>query len=67
MKAYRLDYIGADGHYADVREIVGKNDDAAIAIAAGQAERRPAELWERDRRVKIFPSPPRGRPRLSLV
>jgi hypothetical protein len=67
MRAYRLYYIGRDGHYADVSEIIGENDDAAIAIAANQARRRPAELWERYRRVKVFPAPPKGRPHLSLV
>jgi hypothetical protein len=67
MKAYRLYYIDRHGHYADVSEIIGENDEAAIAIAAEHAERRPAELWEQSRKVKVFTPPPKGRPRLSPV
>jgi len=60
MKLYRLYFIGSDGHFDGVHEIEVASDERAIEVAAQYANQRPAELWERDRRIKIFPTPPKG-------
>jgi hypothetical protein len=67
MKAYRLYFIGADGHFAKVEVIEAADDAAAIAAAAVLLSGSGAELWDLDRRVKVFPTPPKRRPRLSVV
>jgi len=69
MKAYRLYFIGLDGHFAKVEVIEAADDAAAIVAAAQLIGGSGAELWELDRRVKTtFSIPPkRPGPSLSLV
>jgi len=68
MKAYRLYFIGIDGHFAKVEVIEAADDAAAIVAAAQLIGGNAAELWELDRRVRTFSTrPKRPGPGLALV
>ena len=58
MKAYRLYLIGKDSHFAGVQGIDAPEDEAAIAEAAQIVDDQPMELWDRGRKVKVFPADP---------
>jgi hypothetical protein len=68
MKAYRLYFIGIDGHFAKEEVIEAAHDAVAVVAAAQLIGGSAAELWELDRWVKTFSMPPkRPGPDLSLV
>lgn len=62
MHAYRLYFVGIDGHFANV-EVIEADDDADAILAAGKhAGARPMELWDGARKVQMFPAVIPGRP-----
>jgi hypothetical protein len=61
MHAYRLYYVGLDGHFTGVEVIEADDDDAAIQAARSFAGSRPMELWDGAKKVRIFPATPPGR------
>jgi hypothetical protein len=62
MNAYRLYFVGADGHFKGVEVIEADDDDTAILAARKHAGALPMELWNADRRVETFPAVSPGRP-----
>jgi hypothetical protein len=62
MNAYRLYYVGFDGHFTGVEVIEADDDDAAIKAARTFAGSRPMELWDGAKKVMVFPAAIPGRP-----
>ena len=60
MDAYRLYFVGGDGHFAGV-EIIDADDDAAIQAARKFAGPLPMELWNLSRRLEMYPAASDGR------
>ena len=56
MHAYRLYFVGDDGHFKGVEVIEADDDDAAIKAAREFAGKLPMELWESARKVETFPA-----------
>ena len=56
MPAYRLYFLGDDGHIVRAVELDCGHDDQAIVQAKRHADGRPLELWERARKVEVFAS-----------
>jgi hypothetical protein len=63
MTAYRLYFVGIDGHFIGVEIIEADDDKAAIEIARTLAGPQPMELWCLDRRVEKFPAISSGQAR----
>ena len=61
MDAYRLYFVGGDGHFAGVEIIDAEDDDAAIQAARTFAGSLPMELWNLSRRVEMYPAASDGR------
>jgi hypothetical protein len=62
MHAYRLYFVGQDGHFTGVEVIEADDDDAAIKAARKHAGTLPMELWDLKRKVMVFPAALPGRP-----
>jgi hypothetical protein len=54
MMSYRLFFFDGGGHIQKAHEFVADDDTAAIKIAVAWREGRRMELWQRDRRVKVW-------------
>jgi hypothetical protein len=62
MAAYRLYFVGANGHFADVEVLDCRDDDAAIKASKQHADGRAMELWQHERMVATFPAQPHDGP-----
>ena len=51
---YRLFFFDGAAHIEKAHEYDTSDDQAAIRIAEGWREGRRMELWQRDRRVKVW-------------
>ena len=51
---YRLFFFDGAAHIDRAHEFEARDDQAAIRIAEGWREGRKMELWQRDRRVKVW-------------
>lgn len=59
MPAYRLYFLGDDGHIVSAVQLDCQDDHQAISQARDHADGRPMELWEGARKVRIFQPPER--------
>ena len=58
MLYYRLYFMDRfSGHIDHFREFEAEDDSAAIDMAAGWAQRRAMELWNRHRKLKHWDEP----------
>ena len=51
---YRLFFFDGAAHIDRAHEFEARDDEVAIRIAEGWREGRKMELWQRDRRVKVW-------------
>lgn len=51
---YRLFFFDRQTHIDRAHEFEARDDQAAMRIAKGWREGRRMELWQRDRRVKVW-------------
>ena len=56
MEAYRLYFIGPDGHFSGVEVIEAADDEAATGAARKHIGARRMELWQLHRHIKDFPA-----------
>ncbi|MDB5453517.1 MAG: hypothetical protein JWO33_2095 [Caulobacteraceae bacterium] len=52
MPAYRLYFLGDDGHIVSAVELDCVDDRQAISQAGAHADGRAVELWERARKIE---------------
>jgi hypothetical protein len=60
MRAYRLYFIGDDGHFKGVEVIEAVDDEAAITVAQTHIGACAMELWNLGTHVCSFPVQPNG-------
>lgn len=56
MPRYRLYFLSPSGRIAGVSELACETDEEAIAESDAAFDGRGMELWERERRVKVYPA-----------
>jgi hypothetical protein len=57
MPAYRLYFLGDDGHIVRALELDCRHDSQAISQAEHHADGRAMELWEGARQIQVFGAP----------
>ena len=53
MNSYRL-YMMDRGHIRAAKDLTAPSDEEAVVLAEDLREGKPAELWDRARRIAIF-------------
>ena len=56
MEPYRLYFVDDEGHITDVNVLDCTCDEEAIEAASGYSDGRAMELWQLDRRIRVFSS-----------
>jgi hypothetical protein len=63
MPGYKLYFFNAEGHISHFLDLVCVDDEEAEKVAEEHPSEHLRELWDRKRKVKVFPAASTSKPR----